>query len=146
MKRSYPEPKLWFPKNPNKYKGNVNNIWIRSSWELRVYKWLDTNPNVLEWNSEEIAIPYISPIDNRWHNYYPDVWAKIKTKDKVQTYIVEIKPYEQTIEPKVKTKITKSYINEIATWGVNSSKWKYAKEYCLDRKWEFKILTERDFA
>lgn len=30
MSRRYPEPKLWTPKNPNKYKGDVNNIWIRS--------------------------------------------------------------------------------------------------------------------
>jgi hypothetical protein len=30
-------------------------------------KYLDENPNVIEWKSEEIAIPDISPVDNRIH-------------------------------------------------------------------------------
>lgn len=144
MSRSYPKPRPWFPKNIEKYKGDHTNIWIRSSWELKVYKWMDLNPNVLSWCSEEISIPYLSPIDNKWHKYYPDVVAQIKTKDKVQTYLIEIKPYDQTIEPKIKKRITKSYINEVYTWGINSAKWKAAREYCLDRKWEFKFMTEKD--
>lgn len=142
--KKYPKPKPWFPKNVEKYQGDVNNIWVRSSWERRVYNWMDTNPNVIAWNSEEISIPYLSPIDNRWHRYYPDVIAKIKTKKKVQVYMIEVKPYNQTIEPTPKKKVTKNYINEVCTWGVNSAKWKAAKEYCLDRKWTFELLTEKD--
>ena len=144
MARSYPEPKLWRPKNPEKYTGDPNNIWVRSSWELKVYKWMDSNQSVISWSSEEIVVPYLSPVDNRWHRYFPDVLAKIKTRDKVQTYLIEIKPYNQTVEPKVKKRVTKAYINEVCTWGINSAKWKAAKEYCLDRKWEFKLLTEKD--
>lgn len=144
MSKSYPEPRPWRPKNPEKYAGDAGNIWVRSSWELKVYKWMDSNPNVISWSSEEIAIPYFSPVDNKWHRYFPDVLAKIRSKDKVQTYLVEIKPYNQTIEPKVKKRVTKTYINEVCTWGINSAKWKAAREYCLDRKWEFKLLTEKD--
>lgn len=144
MKKSYPQPKLWTPKNPDRYVGDHTNIWVRSSWELKVYKWMDSDSNVINWSSEEICIPYVSPIDNKWHKYYPDVLARIKTKDGVQTYLVEIKPYSQTLEPTPKKRVTKNYVHEVYTWGINSAKWKAAKEYCLDRRWEFKLLTEKD--
>jgi hypothetical protein len=144
MAKSYPQPKQWYPKNPKKYNGDVNNIWYRSSWELRVFKWMDTNPNVIEYSSEEIKVPYISPIDGKYHVYYPDVIAKVKKFDgSIVTYMIEIKPYKQTIEPTPKKRLTKSYINEVYTWGVNSAKWKSANEYCRKRGWTFKLLTER---
>ena len=66
------------PKNPSKYKGNPDNIIYRSSWERQVMKWLDENTNVIEWQSEEVAVPYISPVDNRYHRYFPDFIAKMK--------------------------------------------------------------------
>ena len=144
MAKSFPEPKRWYPKNPKKYNGDVDNIWVRSSWEQKVLKWLDENSNVLEYSSEEIKVPYISPIDGKYHNYYPDVIAKVKRFDgNISVYMIEIKPYAQTLEPKPKKRITKSYINEVYTWGVNSAKWKSASEYCRRKGWVFKILTER---
>jgi hypothetical protein len=145
QKKSYPKPKQWYPKNPKKYIGDVNNIWYRSSWEKKVLNWLDNNPNVIEYSSEEIKIPYLSPIDSKYHTYYPDVYAKIKNNQgKIVEYLIEIKPYAQTIEPEVKKRITKTYINEVYTWGINSAKWKFAKEFCRKRNWEFKFLTEKD--
>lgn len=144
MKRKYPTPKKWYPKNPQKYRGDINNIWVRSSWELKVLKWLDQNENVLEYSSEEVVINYKSPIDGKYHRYFLDAYAKIKSSDgKISEYLIEIKPYKQTIEPEVKKRVTKSYINEVYTWGINSAKWKAAEEYCRDRKWTFKILTEK---
>ena len=144
MSRRYPEPKLWTPKNPNKYKGDVNNIWVRSNWEKKILRWLDTDPNVIEYSSEELKIPYISPIDNKYHNYYPDMIAKIKSKNKIITYVIEIKPYNQTIEPPVRKKMTKQYIHEVYTWGINSAKFKAAKEFCRKNGFVFRILTEKD--
>jgi len=35
------------------------------------------------------------------------------------------------------------YLREMKTWKVNEAKWKQAQEFCKDRKWEFKILTEK---
>ena len=132
-------------KNPSKYRGNAANIVYRSSWELRVFKWMDDNPNILEWASEECVIPYKSPVDNKFHRYFPDIWAKILSTDgRTKTYLIEIKPYNQSIEPAVKKKITKQYITEVCTYAINQAKWKAAREYCLDRKWEFKVLTEKD--
>jgi hypothetical protein len=58
--------------------------------------------------------------------------------------IIEVKPKKQTQPPKVQKRVTKQYINEVVTWGVNESKWKAATEFCLDRGWHFKILTEDD--
>lgn len=131
------------PKNPKKYKGDPTNIIYRSLWELRVMKYLDDNPAVLEWSSEEIAIPYICPTDNRWHRYFPDFVVKARKADGgVQTMILEVKPKKETKEPKVSSRKTKKYITEVMTWGKNQAKWKAATEYCADRNWQFKLITE----
>jgi len=107
--------------------------------------WLDKNPSVIEWSSESIVIPYHSPVDGRMHRYFPDFFVKVKDKNnKVRTMIIEIKPDAQTKPPQPRKRITKQYINEVTTWGVNEAKWKAAQEYCADRKWEFQILTEND--
>jgi hypothetical protein len=105
--------------------------------------WLDRNPDIISWASEELIIPYISPVDNRQHRYFPDFLVKMKTREgKTKTVLIEVKPKYQTQPPIQKKRITKQYINEVATWGVNQSKWKAANEYCLDRGWEFLIITE----
>ncbi len=131
------------PKNPQKYVGDANNIIYRSSWECKVMSWLDRNDNIVSWASEELIIPYISPVDGRRHRYFPDFLVKVKTRDgAVKTMILEVKPKKQTEKPEQRKRITKQYINEVATWGVNQAKWKAATEFCLDRGWEFKILTE----
>ena len=122
--------------------GDPNNIVYRSSWERRLMKFLDENPSVLKWGSEEAVIPYISPVDNKIHRYFTDAYAKIKTKTGIKTYLIEVKPKHQTLPPAQQQRKTKKYINEVVTYGVNQAKWKAATEYCLDRGWEFKILTE----
>lgn len=133
------------PKNPQKYKGDPTNIVYRSSWELKLMSWLDGHSDVLQWGSEELAIPYVSPIDNRIHRYFPDFFVKKRNIDgKIETLLIEVKPYNQTMPPKTQTKRTKKYINEVYTWGINSSKWKAADEFCKDRMWKFIVMTERD--
>ena len=131
------------PKNPKKYAGDPTKIIFRSLWELRVMKSLDENPNVIEWKSEEIAIPYISPVDNRRHRYFPDFIVKVRRSDgTTHIMMLEVKPKAQTVEPKTQKKKTKRYITEVMTWGVNSAKWSAAREYCTDKGWEFKLITE----
>ena len=89
------------PSYPQKYKGNPNNIICRSSWERRFCRWCDLNENIISWASEEFSIPYVSPVDNRVHRYYPDYLIKVKESDgKVKTYVVEVKPKKQTAPPK----------------------------------------------
>jgi hypothetical protein len=133
----------FIPKNPKKYIGDSNNIIYRSSWECKVMSWLDKNDDVLSWASEELIIPYVSPLDNRVHRYFPDFLVKVKTRDKtIKTMLIEVKPKKQTIQPEPRKRITKQFISEVNTWTVNQAKWKAAKEFCLDRKWEFMLMTE----
>lgn len=133
------------PRNPKKYMGDPTKIIYRSSWELRFFRYLDDTEGVISWSSEELCIPYRSPIDSRLHRYFPDVIMKVRQKDgSIRTFMVEIKPLAQTLEPVVQKRKTKRYINEVITWGVNDAKWKAAQEYCADRGWEFKKITEND--
>lgn len=125
---------------PQKYKGDPNNIIYRSSWEYKFMKWCDITPSVLEWGSEEIVIPYISPVDGKRHRYFPDFYVKIENKK----YLVEVKPLKQTKEPKPRKRMTKQYINEVVTWSVNQAKWKAAREFCADYNWEFMLITEKE--
>ena len=131
------------PSNPQKYVGDYKNIIYRSSWEARLMSWLDKNPNIVSWSSEEVVIPYISPVDGRWHRYFPDFVVKVRDRNgTLKTMMLEVKPKKQTQEPIIQRRVTKRYITEVATWGVNQAKWKAATEFCLDRGWEFKLITE----
>ena len=64
------------PDNPQKYKGDSSNIIYRSGWELRLMRYLDKHPHVTRWNSEEIIVPYRSPIDGKMHRYFPDFYVE----------------------------------------------------------------------
>lgn len=133
------------PKNPKKYAGDATNIIYRSSWEKRVFLWLDRTENVIEWNSEEIVIPYISPVDGKKHRYFPDIIAKIKDQNgNITTYMIEIKPEKYTKEPDKPKRITTRYINEVKQYGVNIAKWNNAKLYCNEKGWQFMLLTEKN--
>lgn len=105
---------------------------------------LDSDPRVIEWSSEEIIVPYKSPVDNRYHRYFVDFWVKMQTVEGIKVYLIEIKPKKQSQPPQQKKRVTKQYIQEVATWGINQAKWNAANEYCLDRGWQFKVLTEDD--
>jgi len=133
------------PENKDKYIGDPSNIICRSSWERKVCKYLDKNKNILRWGSEELVIPYYSPIDKKTHRYYPDfILEKRNSAGEIETIVIEVKPSKQTVKPKTKKKKTKSYIRECITFEVNSAKWKSAREYCNKNGWKFMIITEKD--
>ena len=103
------------------------------------------NNNIVSWASEEFSIPYLSPKDNRVHKYYPDYLIKVKEKnDMIKTYVVEVKPYKQTMPPKPRSRKTKSYLTECVTYAINQAKWAAAKEFCEDHRIEFKVVTEKE--
>jgi len=105
----------------------------------------DKNENILEWASEELAVPYRSPIDNRVHRYFPDFYIKVKESNgTIKKKIIEIKPQKQCIEPKVKKITSKGYIFEVVEYAKNKAKWNAAKEWCLDHGYEFQVLTEKE--
>ena len=131
--------------NPQKYVGDPTQVIYRSSWELKFMKWCDTNASVLEWGSEEIVIPYLSPVDQRIHRYFVDFYIKVQDRQgKITKYLIEIKPAKFTMQPVKPKRVTKRFIEEVRTWGVNQSKWKNATEFCDDRGWKFMVLTERE--
>jgi hypothetical protein len=134
----------FIPKNPKKYAGDTNNIIWRSTWERKVMDWLDQSESVVYWSSEELAIKYYNPVDNKIHRYFPDFIVKVKRKDgTVMTHVIEVKPEHQTKQP-VRKRKTQKFINEYITYTINQSKWKAATEFCKDRGWEFRILTEKN--
>lgn len=133
------------PKNPQKYKGDPTEIIYRSGWELKFMLYLDSRKEVITWGSEEIIIPYRSPIDGKIHRYFPDfIVTQINKEGKKETLVIEVKPYNQTIPPKKTSKITRKFLTEVKTWGTNEAKWKAADEYCKDRGWIFRIFTEKE--
>lgn len=133
------------PRFPEKYMGDPKNIVYRSGWEKQVMESLDDNINVVKWSSEEIVIPYKSPVDGRYHRYFVDFYVEAIAPDgSKKVMLLEVKPRAQTMEPKPQSRKTKRYITEVVTWGVNQAKWEAAKEYCADRGWEFKLITEAE--
>ena len=114
------------PKNKKKFLSKRTPIY-RSMWERRFMIYCDRSENILEWDSESIHIPYISPKDDRWHNYYPDFYIKYKDKhDSIINAIIEIKPSFQK------------------RWDVNIAKWEACQKHCDEKNMEFKVLTEKE--
>ena len=104
----------------------------------------DNNEKVLEWGSEEVVIPYVSPWDNRIHRYFPDFYMKVRQANgSIKKFIIEVKPKHQCKPPpKNPKRKTKQWFNSVKTWTINEAKWKSANEFCMDNGMEFKILTE----
>lgn len=129
--------------------GDPTNIVYRSGWEFKLMRFLDSNKNILEWGSEELIIPYRSPIDGKVHRYFTDFIVKqINYEGVKETVVIEVKPKSQVSPPDMskkygaKGKLNRTFLNEVKTWGVNQAKWKAASNYCDDRGWKFQIMTE----
>ena len=132
-------------KNPKKYKG-PRPITLRSGLEINwVMKFLDLHSSVLEWSSENVIVPYFYPIDRKRHRYFVDFWMKVRESDgSIKEYLIEIKPKSQTVPPKIPKRKTRSYMNEVATYVKNQSKWQAAEEYAGRNDMTFKVITEGD--
>jgi len=132
---------LYRPTNPKKYVGNTKQIVYRSLLERRFMRYCDLNKDILYWASEELPVRYYSPLDKKYHRYFPDFVVKTVNNDK---YMIEIKPSRQAVKPKPPKKKTKSYMRESFEYIKNQAKWQAAKLYCEDKGMQFKIITEKD--
>ena len=131
---------MYQPRNPKKYIGDASKIVYRSSWERLFMEWLDLNPDVSLWESEEFYIPYISPVDNRQHRYFVDFKVKFANGS---TLLIEIKPAHQTKKPVPrKGKKVALLESEVRTYAVNYAKWKAAEKYAAERGMKFAVFTE----
>lgn len=133
------------PQNPEKYKGNSNNIIYRSSWELKAMRYFDMNPSIISWASEELVIPYLSPIDGKQHRYFPDFIVEIQKKDgRREIYLLEVKPFKETQPPKNRGKNNSRLLAETVTYAKNQAKWKAADIFCQTKGWKFMLITEHE--
>lgn len=135
----------FFPKNPNKYAGRCEEIIYRSSWELKMMRWCDNNPSVVQWASEEVVIPYYSRADQRQRRYFMDFIVKlVNVKGEHETILIEVKPEKETIPPVRGRKRQSTWLKESYTWSVNQDKWDAAKEFARNNGMKFIIMTEYD--
>lgn len=126
------------PKNPSKYVGNGVPTY-RSSWELSFMNFCDNNPNVLEWASEPMRIPYRHPLTGKQTVYVPDFLIRYRERNnKIKTELIEIKPYKQSvIEGRMNA-------NARATVAINQAKWEMARAWCKRQGITFRVITEKD--
>lgn len=143
-KKTYPTPKKYTIQNKEKYIGNTSQVILRSSWEKKLARFLDLNPAVLKWNSEDIRIPYFSQADGKMRNYHIDFFAQIKNKNgEIKKYLIEVKPYDQTQPPKKGyRKKHETYLNECHTYQVNQDKWQAAMKWAERNDMIFVLMTE----
>lgn len=134
------------PKNPKKYNGDPTNIVYRSSYELKFMQYCDLTEEVLQYQSEEFFILYKDPLSGTTRRYFPDFFVKYKDKNGNNRHlVVEIKPQKDLKMPETNPKRkTKSWAYAVKTWAVNQAKWEAAREYCADRNYEFRVLTEKE--
>lgn len=146
MSRNYHQGK-YTVKNVTKYVGDASNVVYRSSWEKKLFLWLDTQRNVTKWSSEEIKIPYYYSVDRKQHTYYPDVYMEyVSRSGEIKKAIVEVKPFHQTMPPILpfSQRVTKRFISEQVEYTKNQDKWKAAREWCKNRGCQFIVITERE--
>lgn len=124
--------------NKKKYVGKNPPVY-RSSWERRVFTWLDNNPSVISWASEAVRIPYRNPFTDKVTNYIPDLLISYVDKNgKQHTEMVEIKPLKETVLERAKSKKDKM------TLALNFAKWEAAKAWCRDKGIFFRVITENE--
>jgi hypothetical protein len=138
MSRKYLQGKFK-PINKDKYRGDVENINMRSSWEMRFARWLDGNKDVIEWSSESVVIPYLYTVDNKMHRYFMDFWVKMSNEE---IFLIEVKPFIQTREPVCRGRKTTYYKEQCLSYVKNINKWEYADRYALERGWKFLIMSD----
>ena len=133
---------LYTPVNKEKYKGRGTPRYL-SSWELKFFKWCDSNSNVLEWSSESVIIPYINPLDKKAHRYFVDNVVILKEGNTITKYLIEIKPKRQTIKPTTHgNKKQTTILYENMTYIKNIAKWEAARRWCSKKGYKFQIITE----
>lgn len=124
-------------KNADKYIGN-RSPYYRSSWELAVCRMCDNHPNILEWSSESLKIPYRHPLTHKVTVYVPDFLVLFEdNKGNRRAEVWEIKPSSQTYLESAKREKDKLAV------AVNAAKWKAAQQWCSRKGLVFKVITEQ---
>ena len=125
------------PKNPQKYVGKYPIIY-RSSWEWSMMRTFDDHPDVVQWSSETVSIPYRNPLTGKWSMYIPDFMVLYADRDGNQhCEMIEVKPLKEVpgFDGKVnqRTKLVQA---------INQAKWSAAMAFCKKRGIHFRVATE----
>lgn len=151
-KRTYREFKQGFYKPINSSKClNKTSPEYRSDLERKLMYVLDRNPNIIQWSSEKVIIPYVHPVKSaksgvpEYARYFVDFYIKLKIGETIKEFLVEVKPHSQTQKPTVHgNKKQSTIIYENTMWAINQSKWSAAKKYCEKKNYQFIIITEKN--
>jgi len=133
---------IFVPKNSDKFIGS--KAVYRSGLELKFFRFCDDNKNVVKWGSENVIVPYYSPLDNKGHRYYVDNYIEILEGRKLTKYLVEIKHSRETKPPKTKYRNRKHLLYEQKTFVTNQAKWEAARKFSKKKGYKFIILTEKE--
>jgi len=130
---------IYTPRNPDKYIGNHKPRY-RSSWEMTMMMFLDTNKNITHWASESISIPYKHPFTGKMSIYVPDFFVVYENKYKKRVAeIVEVKPRKQSL---IESKAASAKDRMVV--AINHAKWNAAKIYCKNNGFIFRVITETE--
>lgn len=136
---------VYRPKNQDKFIGT--DCIFRSKLELNFFKFCDNNPNVIKWGSENVQIPYYDSVTKKNRTYYVDNYVHIQEGIEKKKYLVEIKPYKQTIPPKESKRRKQSHLlYEKRQYQTNQCKWDFARKFAKKYGMEFIIITEKDLS
>lgn len=141
---------IYYPNNPLKYIGDINNIIYRSSWEKKFCIYCDINPSIIKWTSEPpLDIKYWSPIDKKEHRYFLDYYIEIQKKDNIEKWIIEIKPenqYSLLKKPEFSGPATEkrihAYNERMKIWIINRAKFEAATRFAESRGYKFGAINE----
>jgi hypothetical protein len=124
------------PIYPEKYVG-AYPIIFRSSWEFKVMQLFDTNPNISNWASESLKIPYQNPFTGKYTVYVPDfVVTYVDAKGNQKAEIIEVKPAKETFLEQAKSQRAKAAV------ALNTFKWAAAQAFAKHHGMTFRVMNE----
>ena len=124
-------------KNPDEYVG-LKTPTYRSGWEHSFMRLCDEHPNVYQWASESIKIPYRHPITGKYTIYVPDFFIVYNDKDgRKHAELVEVKPMNQT-----NLRDAGKSIGKQTQVVINHAKWEAASAYARQNKIKFRVVSE----
>jgi hypothetical protein len=136
----------YFPLNECKKYQGLGPIIYRSSWERKFCIYCERNPEIQWWSSESFHINYFSPLDNKYHKYFPDFVVRLNSGE---TFIIEVKPkiqLQKPAPPKKKTKkAVESYQWLFTEYVKNMCKKDAGEQYAKAKGWKYMIVTEDFF-
>ena len=124
--------------NLEKYVGKGTPTY-RSSWEFCFMRFLDTNPNVLQWASESIHIPYRNPLTGKNTIYVPDFFMYYQdAKGNKHGELIEVKPSKEMAMENARSARDKAMV------AINMAKWEAARAFCKGMGITFRVISESD--